>query len=143
MRYLDWLATEIMSTTAAGSSGSTVTATPRLPSTSTSPFDNDLDLSTKEGISIWNAATALDANAERLDLIVDNGDKIYNRVKALVKKFRLAKYLKIPIDGTGCLSMTTRSNGGAPSGANAFLQHKMLLDEYQDLTLDQVKAFLC
>ena len=127
---------EIMSTTAAGSLDSTVTATPRLPSISTSPFDNDLDLSTKEGISIWNAATALDANAERLDLIVDNGDKIYNRVKALVKKFRLAKYLKIPMDGTGCPSTTTRSNGGAPSGANAFSQHKKLLDEYQDLTLD-------
>ena len=132
-----------MSTTAAGSLGPTVTATPRLPSTSTSPFDNDLDLSTKEGISIWNAAMALDASVERLDLIVDNGNKIYNRVKALVKKFHLAKYLKIPTDGTGCPSTTTRSNGGAPSGANALLQHKKLLDEYQDLTLDQVKAFLC
>ena len=49
-----------MSATTAGSLGSMVTATPRLPSTSKSPFDNDLDLSTKEGISIWNAATALD-----------------------------------------------------------------------------------
>ena len=132
-----------MSTTAADSSGSKVLATPRLPSTSTSPFDNDLDFSTKEGISIWNAATALDSNAERLHLIVDNGGKIYNRVKALVKKFRLAKYLNIPTDGTGCPTMTTRANGGAPSGGNYFAQHKKLLDEYQDLTLDQVKAVSC
>ena len=97
-----------MSATATDSSGSTVTAFPRLPSTSMSPFDNDLDLSKNEGISIWNAATALHENVERLDLIVDNGDKICNRVKALVKKFCLEKYLKLPMDGTGCPSTTTR-----------------------------------
>ena len=132
-----------MIATAAGSSVSMVLATPRLPCTSTSTFDNDLDLSTKVGISIWNAATALDANVERLDLIVSNGDKIYNRVKAIVKKFRLAKYLRVPTEGTGCPTTTTRANGGAPSGANVFAGHKKLLGEYQDLSLDQVKAFSC
>ena len=132
-----------MSSTTAASSSSMVSATPRLHSMSTTPFDNDPDLSTKEGIAIWNATTVLDSSAERLDLIFDNGDKIHNLVNALVKKFRLAKYLRVPTEGSGFPTTTTRANGGAPSSANVFAGHKKLLDEYQDLTLDQVKAFSC
>ena len=62
-------------------------------------------------------------------------------MKELVKKFHLAKYLRIPTQGTVCPTATTRANGGAPSGSNAFGGHKKLLEEYQDLTLEDIKAF--
>ena len=45
-------------------------------STSTNPFDNSIDLSTKEGISVWRSATEVDASAKRIALSVENGDKI-------------------------------------------------------------------
>jgi hypothetical protein len=121
--------------------GTATTATvpaPKIPSSCTNPFDNDLDLSTKEGISIWNRATQIDPTSTRLDLIVDNGDKILTEIQTKVSEYRLARHVRIPLNGDG-IPIGTRTG----TSITNFTGHKKLLENYHELTLEDVQAFAC
>ena len=45
------------------------------PSKPTNPFDNKIDMSTKEGISVWKTAMNPDKLLDCIALTVKNGDK--------------------------------------------------------------------
>ena len=51
------------------------------PSTSTNPFDNNIDLSTKEGISVWKTATDPDKSLDRIALTVKNSNKFLAQIR--------------------------------------------------------------
>ena len=110
------------------------TSTTPVYSTSTNPFDNSIDLSTKEGIYVLRSATKVDASAKRIALSVENEDKILARLKSKFNNYRLNKWLSIPTHGNG----VTANTWGAPM--HNFTQYKKLLDQYHELTEDQVAA---
>ena len=51
------------------------------PSTSTNPFDNKIDMSTKEGISVSKTRMNTNKSLDRITLNVENGDKFLDRMK--------------------------------------------------------------
>ena len=59
----------------------------RTPSTSTNPFDNKINLSTKEGISIWKTKTDLNKSLDHIALTVENGDKFLAQMKIKCSEF--------------------------------------------------------
>ena len=73
----------------------------RTPLTSTNPFDNKIDLGTKEGISIWKTAKDPDKLLDCIALTVENGDKLLAQMKSKCSEFWLKKCILI---------LTTRNN---------------------------------
>lgn len=120
----------------AGTSGNTA-GSAKLPNTTTNPFDNDIDLSKKEGLSIWKSATEPDSSVTRLELTVQNGDKLLARFKSKCSEFRINRYIRIPTEGTGVTAVT---RGGSPHNFTAWSK---LLESYHSLTLEEVQAFAC
>ena len=71
------------------------------PSTSTNPFDNKIDMSTKEGISVWKTERDPDKLLDCIALTVENGDKFLARMKSKCSEFRLNKFIRLPTTGSG------------------------------------------
>ena len=57
------------------------------PLTSTNPFDNKIDISTKEGISVWKTAMGPDLLLDHIALYTKNGDKFLARIKIKCSDF--------------------------------------------------------
>ena len=107
------------------------------PSTSTNLFDNNIDLSTKEGISVWKRAMDTDKLLDCITLTVKNGDKFLARMKSKCSEFQLNNFIRIP---------TTRNRVPANSQGgpwNNFGKYRKFLYNYQELSLDQVTALAC
>ena len=61
----------------------------RAPLTSTNPFDNKIDMSTKEGISVWKTAMDPNLSLDRIALTVENGDKFLTQMNSKYSESRL------------------------------------------------------
>ena len=61
------------------------------PSTSMNPFNNKIDLSTKEGIPVWKTATDPNKLLDGIALTLENGDKFLDRMKSKCSEFQLKK----------------------------------------------------
>ena len=59
------------------------------PLISKNPFDNQIDLITKEGISIWKTEKEPDKSLGRIPLTVKNGDKLLALTKRKCSEYRL------------------------------------------------------
>ena len=105
------------------------------PSTSTNPFDNNIDLTTSEGLKLWTAATTVDQTIPRISLNVSNGEQIRKRIAKKSDQFRLGRYLRIPTGGNG---VPTGTRAGA---AENFTNPKKLLEEYHNLKIEDVQAW--
>lgn len=103
---------------------------------STNPYDNNIDLSTSEGLKLWTAATSVDSTVSRLALKVENGEAIRKRVTKKSDQYRLNRILRVPTGGNGVPAGTR----GAVAATN-FTGPRKLLDEYHNLTLQQVQAW--
>ena len=57
------------------------------PSTSTNPFDDKIDMSTKEGISVWKTETDPNKPLDRIALTVENSDKFLAQMKSKCSYF--------------------------------------------------------
>ena len=55
----------------------------RAPSTSTNPFVNKIDMSTKEGIYVWKKATDPKKSLDHIALNVKNGNKFLVQMKRI------------------------------------------------------------
>ncbi len=104
-------------------------------STTTNPFDNDIDLSKPEGLKLWTAATSVDPSVPRLALKVENGEQIRKRIGKRCDTYRLNRILRVPTAGNG-VPTGTRANV-----VTNFTGPKKLLDEYHTLTLKQVQSW--
>ena len=56
-------------------------------SMSTNPFDNMINMSTKEGISVWKTATDSDKSLDRIKLTVENGNNFMAQMKSKCSEF--------------------------------------------------------
>ena len=57
------------------------------PSTSTNPFDNKIDLRTKEGILVCKIATDPNLSLDHIALTVKNGDRFLAQTKRKYSEF--------------------------------------------------------
>ena len=109
----------------------------RAPSTSTNPFDNNTDLITKEGISVWKKAMNPNKILECIVLTVKNGDNFLTQMKGKCSEFRLNKFIRIPTTG----NVVPANLRGGPW--NNFGEYRKLLYNYHKLSEDQVTALAC
>ena len=68
---------------------------------STNPFENKINLRTKEGISVWKTATNPDKSLGYIALTVKNGNKFLARMKSKCSEFWLNKFNPILTTGNG------------------------------------------
>ena len=109
----------------------------------TTPFGRFFDMSTKEGSIQWYRMVKAADDHVKLDVTVEKSKPILDLFIDLSTTFRWARYLRIPVDGTGAINATpTVLSGGRKVHNVDFLDFKDLLEDYQHITLDQVKAFV-
>ncbi len=104
-------------------------------STTTNPFNNNIDLSKPEGLKLWTAATSVDSSVPRLTMKVENGEQIRKRIAKRCDTYRLNRILRVPTGGNG-VPTGTRANS-----VTNFTGPKKLLDDYHTLTLKQVQSW--
>ena len=109
----------------------------RAPSTSTNPFNNKINLSTKEEISGRKTETDRDILLDRIALTVENGGKFLAQMKSKCSNFRLNKHIWILNAGNGIppnLQVGLWNNFG---------EYSKLLYNCHKLSEDQVTALTC
>ena len=107
------------------------------PSTSTNPFVNKIDMSTKEGISVYKTVTDPDKLLDRIALTVKNGDKFLAQMKSKCYEFWLNRFIWISTTGNGVLENLW---GGT---WNNFGEYINLLYNYHELSVDQITQLAC
>ena len=109
----------------------------------TTPFGRYFDMSTKEGSIQWYRMVTPADDHVKLDVLVKNSKAILDLFTDLSTTFRWARFLRIPVEGTGTIAGTpTITSGGRKVFNVDFTEYKELLEEYQHISLDQIKAFV-
>ena len=108
-----------------------------VPSASTNPFDNKIDLITMEGIFVWKTARDPNKLLDCIALTIKNGDKFLARMSRKCSEFWLIKFIWIPIAGNVVLA---NLQGGL---WKCFGEYRKLMYNYHELFEDQVIALAC
>ena len=109
----------------------------------TTPFGRFFDMSTKEGSIQWYRMVTPADDHVKLDVLVKNSKAILNLFTDLSTTFRWARFLRIPVEGTGAIAANPTITPGGRKVFNVdFTEYKELLEEYQHISLDQIKDFV-
>ena len=123
-------------------SGSMSTTTTTTDSTVTNPFELDIDLGTKTGVSIYNKC--LDTDLSGIVVNDDTRVQLMRLLRDLKTNKGFGKMFQIPIKGTGkpAPKPDTLPNGAEIATVD-FKECLDLLDYFSKLTKDQFMAFVC
>ena len=97
----------------------------------------NINLSTKEGISVWKKATDPYKLLDCIALPDENGNKFLAQIKSKCSEFKINRFIWIP---TTSNSVPANLRGGP---WNSFGEYRKLLYNYHELYEYQVTAFAC
>ena len=107
------------------------------PSTLTNPYENKIDLITKEGITIWKTSIDPDKLLNRIALDFQNGDNFLARMKSKCSEVWLKKFIRIPTTGN---RVPENLRVGHWNNIGKYMK---LVYNYHELSEDQVTAVAC
>jgi hypothetical protein len=110
--------------------------------TTVSPYGNFLDISSKEQKLLQREMIKPSNDYTLLDMTIANSRAIIDLFQDKVITYCWMCYMRIPTKGLGTPSMTHGSTpGGHPIFSADLSNFKILIKEFNHLTLDQVTAF--